>query len=54
MQDGTALPAEEAGKWLREKEPEPKITLTWEVDPSPRPAQRARLLEILFGEDKAA
>lgn len=28
--------------------------ITWDVDPSPRPAQRAKLLELLFGEPAAA
>lgn len=32
----------------------PKITLSWGVDRSPSPADRARLLEILFEEDEAA
>ena len=49
--------AEEAGAWLRENlkdKPEPKVTLTWEQGPGFTPAQRARLLEILFGEETTA
>lgn len=37
-----------------EAEDGPKITLSWGVDRSPSPADRARLLEILFEEDEAA
>lgn len=52
-----AIRAQEAGEWLRKNlkdTPEPKVTLSWEADPSPSPAKRARLLEILFGEDATA
>jgi hypothetical protein len=57
MQDSDAISADAAGEWLRKHlkdAPEPKVSLTWEADASPRPAQRARLLEILFGEDATA
>jgi hypothetical protein len=46
-----------AGEWLRKNlkdKPDPKVSIEWETDDSPRPAQRARLLEILFGEDVTA
>lgn len=40
----------------REKrdKPEPSVDIVWEVDHSPKPVQRARLLEILFGDDVTA
>lgn len=56
MQDGSER-SEEAGAWLRENlkdTPDPKVDITWESGPGPTPAQRARLLEILFGEDATA
>ncbi|MFF9088433.1 hypothetical protein ACF1BE_18790 [Streptomyces sp. NPDC014991] len=59
MQDGEArlVRAAEAGEQLCElvkDAPDPKVDILWRVTPSPRPAQRARLLEILFGEDASA
>ncbi|MEV7814228.1 hypothetical protein AB0P05_26405 [Streptomyces flaveolus] len=59
MQDGEArlIRSAEAGEKLCElvkDKPDPKVSIEWEISPSARPAQRARLLEILFGEDATA
>ncbi|MEV5959504.1 hypothetical protein AB0M11_38175 [Streptomyces sp. NPDC051987] len=50
MQDGNALPAEEAGEWLRSNlkdAPEPKVSITFTGEPVDATAYR-RILEILF------
>jgi hypothetical protein len=51
MQDGNAIPADEAGEWLGENlrgRPERHSELIIS-DEAMDPASRARLLEILFG-----
>ncbi|MFG3718239.1 hypothetical protein ACGF8D_10625 [Streptomyces massasporeus] len=51
MQDGNAMPADEAGRWLRENlrdAPERRSELIIS-DKAMDPESRARLLEILFG-----
>ncbi|MFF9268645.1 hypothetical protein [Streptomyces rochei] len=46
MQDGTAIPAEEAGAWLRKNQP--SVSLRWtEIDTPDEDAYR-RLLKLLF------
>lgn len=46
MQDGTAIPADEAGAWLRKNQP--KVTIRWEAaDEHDEDAYR-RLLKLLF------
>lgn len=46
MQDGTAIPADEAGAWLRKNQPE--VTIRWEAaDEHDEDAYR-RLLKLLF------
>jgi hypothetical protein len=52
MQDGTSLPAEEAGQWLRENlrdTPEPKISMRWDVNDEHDEDAYRRLLKLLFG-----
>lgn len=54
MQDGTVIPAEEAGEWLREHfqdDPAPTvdIAMTWNVTDEPDDGSAQRLMEILFG-----
>lgn len=56
MRDDRTAEGDAAGEWLRtnlKDKPDPKVSIEWELAP-PRPAQRARLLEILFGEDATA
>lgn len=59
MEDGRAIPAEEAGEWLREHfegTPEPKISIEWTVT-EPNDLAYAEVLGILFGpaaDDAAA
>lgn len=51
MQDGSAIPAEAAGEWLREHfkdDPEPRIDITLMVGES-NPAAYREVMEILFG-----
>ncbi|WNM31317.1 hypothetical protein RKE30_13335 [Streptomyces sp. Li-HN-5-11] len=48
MQDGNAIPADEAGEWLRtnlKDKPDPKVTFR---DEAPDPVAYRRVLEILF------
>jgi hypothetical protein len=46
MQDGTNLPGEEAGEWLKEHKPE--VSIRWEAgDEQDQDAYR-RLLKLLF------
>jgi hypothetical protein len=50
MQDGSAIPAEEAGAWLRKNlkdKPDPKVNITFR-DEVPDPVAYRRILEILF------
>jgi hypothetical protein len=50
MQDGSAIPAEEAGAWLREHfkdDPEPRVDIIFR-DEAPDPVAYRRILEILF------
>jgi hypothetical protein len=59
MQDGDAIPAGEAGEWLRENitDPDAQISITWTVPEAPNPAALARVLDILFAprpNDEAA
>ncbi|MGW2169117.1 hypothetical protein ACWC1C_01135 [Streptomyces sp. NPDC001705] len=46
MQDGTAIPAEEAGAWLRKNQPE--ISLRWEAADEHDEDAYQRLLRLLF------
>lgn len=51
MQDGKAVPADEAGEWLRkhsEDNPHPEISIEWTVRKEPDDAGFARLLSALF------
>lgn len=50
MQDGSEIPADEAGRWLRENlkdAPEPKVSIAFR-DEHPDPVAYRRILEILF------
>lgn len=51
MQDGTAIPAEAAGEWLRKHvkdAPAARIDITWTVRDTPDPAALAWVLDTLF------
>lgn len=51
VQDRNAIPADEAGEWLREHfrdDPEPRIDITWQVG-EPSPLVYREVMEILFG-----
>lgn len=50
MQDGSAIPAGEAGQWLRDHfkdGPEPHVSITWEIT-EPNDAVFHEVLDILF------
>jgi hypothetical protein len=50
MQDGSAIPAEEAGAWLRDHfkdDPAPRVSITWDVT-EPNDAVFLEVLDILF------
>lgn len=46
MQDGKAIPAEEAGQWLRTNKPE--ISIRWEAAEAHDEDAYRRLLKLLF------
>lgn len=46
MQDGTEMPAEEAGEWLRQNNPE--ISISWEPAENQDEDAYWRLLRLLF------
>lgn len=51
MQDGKAIPAKEAGEWLRknlEGRPDPKVSIEWTARPERDDAGFARFLAALF------
>lgn len=53
MQDGSAIPADEAGAWLREHfkdDPAPRVEITWEVT-EPNDRVFNEVLSILFGPE---